>query len=250
MRTFLLFLTAGILATTGAFAQSTTTTADSGLVKPARISRNEVISKPGASAQHENRNGARITRLKINPLVILSGDMPVYLEHELKKNLSADVSVGSTYDNVLSDILESASQPDLSITKEGLNSYSFSAALRHYPSEQGNALQGYYFSPEVRFRDYRSLVTKVGGEEVDLKQARQILDGKLVIGYLNQTNGSIFFDFYGGIGMRYKFYQDRIDNYSVIYDPATGKTTTHLKLNDELRRGLLLSLGFKVGVAF
>ncbi|MFC5270788.1 hypothetical protein [Adhaeribacter terreus] len=245
MRTFFLILTAGIFATNVAFSQSTTFASDSTASKhsPASVKRT-------ASEKPEIRSNAKITRVKINPLVILSGDMPVYLEHELKKNLSAEISVGSTYDNVLSDILESGSQPGLSITKEGLNSYSFSAALRHYPSEQGSALQGYYFSPEVRFRDYRSLVTNVGGEDIKLKQGRQILDGKFVIGYINQTSDRIFFDFYGGIGMRYKFYKDRIENYSVIYDPATGQTTTHLKLKDELRRGMLLSLGFKLGFAF
>ncbi|MBK0404224.1 hypothetical protein I5M27_14605 [Adhaeribacter sp. BT258] len=250
MRTFFLFLTAGIFATNVAFGQSTTAAPDSAAIKPAQTSRRVTYSQQTASEKVQNRHNPRITRVKINPLLILSGDMPVYVEHELKKNLSAEISVGSTYDNVLSDILESASQPDLSITKEGLNSYSFSAALRHYPSVEGSALQGYYFSPEVRFRDYRSLVTKVGGEDVNLKQGRQILDGKLVIGYINQTSDRIFFDFYGGIGMRYKFYKDRIENYSVIYDPATGQTSTHLKLNDELRRGLLLSLGFKLGFAF
>ena len=250
MRSFFLFLTAGIFAANVAVSQPAAFLSDSGTLPPAKTWRSGTYSAHTPFEENDQPRAGKITRLKINPLVILSGDMPVYLEHELKKNLSGEISVGSTYDNVLSDMLESATQPDLSITKEGLNSYSFSAALRHYPSDKGNALQGYYFSPEVRFRDYRSLVTKVGGEETNLKQARQILDGKLVVGYLSQSGERIFFDFYGGIGMRYKFYKDRIENYSVIYDPATGKTTTHLQRNDQLRRGLLLSLGFKLGFAF
>ena len=240
MRTFFLFLVTNLFSAGISFGQSMAIAADS----------NATVQKISTIEKVENPFNSKITRIKINPLVILSGDMPVYIEHELKKNLSGEISVGSTYDNMLSDILETGSQPDLSISKEGLNSYSFSVALRRYTSPQVNALEGYYFSPEVRFRDYRSKVTAVGGEPFDLKQSRQVLDGKFVIGYITQTNSRIFFDLYGGIGMRYKFYNDRIENYAVIYDPATQQTTTQVKLGDELRRGLLLSLGFKLGFAF
>ena len=241
MRTFFLLLITNFLAAAVSFGQSRTLAADTLSAAPQKQSTFEKI---------ENRLNSRVTRVKINPLVILSGDMPVYVEHQLKDKMSAEVSVGYTYDNTLSDLLDNGNQPDLSITKEGLNSYSLAAALRYYPSEKSNLLEGYYFAPELRFRDYRSKITEIGGESFNLKQSRQVFDGKLVIGHIKQTDSGIFFDFYGGVGMRYKFYNDRVENYAVIYDPATNTTFTQVKQKDELRRGLLLSLGFKMGFSF
>lgn len=250
MRTVFIFFVACFFANSVAFAQRFA------FSDSAKTKRNSLILELQQMNNANNLDpllnevlGGKITRIKVNPLLVISGDMPIYVEREIGKKTSVEISGGVTYDNIFSDLLEE-SKYEMNTTKEGKHGVSASAALRYYPAEGGDKLERYYFAPEVRFRHYTSTLVKCDDFQLNVPQSRNIADFKLVMGYLNYIGDNVFVDFYSGIGMRNKQYNNKLEGYTTVYDPETAQTVIKTDLRDATKNTIIFSLGFKLGFNF
>jgi hypothetical protein len=185
------------------------------------------------------------TTVKMNPLLLIQGDIPVYVEHKVAKKVTVELGLGMTYDNVITDALDVDHYPE-STEKENLMGYSIAAGLRYYPSSTYETMEGYYFAPEIRYRQYKSITNQYLEETINVKQGRNITDFKLGFGYVDFIEDRIFIDLYTGIGMRKRNYYNMVKE--VI--PASSSMPETYELWDEDKMVPLFSLGAKIGFAF
>jgi hypothetical protein len=187
------------------------------------------------------------TSIKLNPLLILSGDMPVYLEHKIAEKITFEVSAGMTYDNFLT-VFDPEHYPE-DITSRNEMGYSFAGGLRYYPSDAYTTMEGYYFAPEFRRRVYKSTVTQVQGIKINpVHQQRTVTDMKLIFGFVHYFEDHIFLDSYIGIGMRNKDYENLVRSGANLYNGQTFEQT-YDTWDDSIAKPIL-ALGCKVGFTF
>jgi hypothetical protein len=120
-------------------------------------------------------------------------------------------------------------------------------AARIYPSGGSSALEGFYFAPEVRFRNYRSQALKCETQTSFFNQnyvdeSRKVIDFKLTFGTVTYLTDRIFLEWYNGIGMRM-----RNITQAYCYDAVTPAETVLFTEND-IRP--VFSTGLKIGFAF
>ena len=187
------------------------------------------------------------TSVKLNPLLILAGDMPIYIEQKIAKKMSVEVGVGLTYDNMLTELLDSKHYRE-DVDRENAMSYSVSGALRYYPSRVFPALEGYYFAPELRYRNYKANAFEYNGERYEVPQSRTFTDYKLTFGFVDFIEDHILMDFYAGIGIRNRDYVNLITPGSVFNDQT--QTMEYYTTRNETSLAPIFSLGFKLGFSF
>ncbi|MBK0404223.1 DUF3575 domain-containing protein [Adhaeribacter sp. BT258] len=187
------------------------------------------------------------TSIKMNPLLLLQGDIPVYIEQKVAKKLTIELGLGMTYDNVITDALDPDHYSE-STQKENLMGYSIAAGLRYYPSSTYETMEGYYFAPEIRYRQYKSIANQYLEETIDVKQGRDLTDFKLGFGYVDFIEDRIFIDMYTGIGMRNRKYHNMVRDGETVYNGTT--TVETYEVWNENKMVPLFSLGAKIGFAF
>jgi hypothetical protein len=147
--------------------------------------------------------------LKCNPLILIRGQVPVYMEHKLSSKFSVEGAAGFT----LEDYGKEALVQGKTLFQKASNVQQLSGpcakvALRYYP--RGTALSEVYFSPEFDFTDYRKDVTGVymnsGGRYANgiLRDQQDYFDLRLILGFQNTDNydSDFYFDWYIGAGIR------------------------------------------------
>ncbi len=187
------------------------------------------------------------TSVKLNPLLILAGDMPLYIEQKIARKMSVEVGVGLTYDNMLTQFLDSDRYRE-DVNRENAMSYSFSGALRYYPSSVYPALEGYYFAPEMRYRSYKANAFEYNGDRYEVPQSRTFTDYKLTFGFVDFIEDHILMDFYAGIGIRNREYVNLI-NPETVFNEQT-QTMEYYSTRNETSLAPIFSLGFKLGFSF
>ncbi|PCJ79920.1 MAG: hypothetical protein COA49_10225 [Bacteroidetes bacterium] len=163
-----------------------------------------VYSKVGYNKQYVDRGLMNL--IKVNPLLILNGDIPIYLEHKLNDKLSYEVGIGITVFDYLYNYYNSSLGYSPYVEQHTPEmGYSFRASLRFYPSNYTKALDEFYIGPEFSHRRYNTILEKCDNYPVDAKQEyRAFTDFKISGGYVLFITENIFFDIYGGIGLRFK----------------------------------------------
>jgi hypothetical protein len=185
------------------------------------------------------------TAVKINPLLIFNGDIPVYVERRLRDKISVEGSVGFTYQDYFNEvILLDGYENYKRYPKPG---YSFSGALRYYPSNYTRALDEFYFGPEIRYRRYNSEVEDLSANPATLSRLveyRTLIDFKMTFGYMAYVADNVMFDIYGGIGIRHR------DMRQAKYDYSYSSSTSQLSLESTNDFIPTIAAGVKFGIAF
>jgi hypothetical protein len=181
--------------------------------------------------------------IKINPLLVLNGDIPLYYERRIKDRFSIEGGIGFTHMDYIyhSYVLYDEYGEEERRAKPG---YSLMVSAKFYPSSYTKALDEFYFGPEIRFRRYNTEVedcetTSFSGY---LPEYRMVTDFKITVGYITYLTDEVILDFYGGIGMRSRnvslAYCDHTSlNPIMIYDNYTDMVP-------------LFSAGIKLGFGF
>lgn len=138
---------------------------------------------------------------KIDPLTIVSGDMPIFLEYKLKEQFSIELGFGFTTSqfNLLNiEMMENAPSDE-----QAPLGFSIRINPRYYLPNYDEAINGYYISPQFLYRKYNSLY-ETGGNVLtpDLKLQRTQTDFKLVFGFQNIEDYAFLLDYYIGVGIR------------------------------------------------
>ncbi|HMU12410.1 MAG: hypothetical protein JST41_09900 [Bacteroidetes bacterium] len=184
-----------VLLTTGATAQKN---------KPRT---KVVLYKDRIAAQWDTVNCVK-NAIKINPLLFLRGEIPVYYERALSAKLSAELGVGVTYRNYINLTIAGDHQDadDFGAGTRILSHPSFHVGLRYYFTDDLEP-QGAYMQAEFAYLKYGKLITEQDstGQLSDRRRTdqRTFNDFRLYFGY--QTLGASsnwLFDFYGGVALR------------------------------------------------
>lgn len=185
---------------------------------------------------------------KLNPLLIINGDLPVYYERRVTHNWAIEGSFGVTLKDYLYDFFyfdpNGISDVSMVPDRKYKMGYSISAAPRFYPSGTFEETDIFYFAPEVRFRKYRSQALKSESSnssfnEDFVDEYRQLIDLKLTFGYITYLDDNIFLEWYGGIGIRMKKQRQAV----VLEDAYPPQTI--VETVDDIRP--IISSGFKIG---
>jgi hypothetical protein len=195
------------------------------------------------------------TAIKINPLLIINGDIPVLIERKIKDNITVEAGLGITFkDFIFNSFYKNpqASQLDLQSvdTRQYPIGYSLSFAAKYYFSvEEPNKVEGSYLSAEVRYRNYKSQALKFDANALSnsispddwVNESRELTDIKISYGNIQYISNRFFMEFYSGIGIRLR------NIYHAYYSDYTGLTNTVLLHQQDIRP--LVSVGIKLGVA-
>ena len=142
---------------------------------------------------------------KLNPLVFLTGEIPLYYERALSPQISFEIAVGYTFRNYVS-LLYGNEADDFGGGVEILPNPSFHFAVRYY-FEPNLELEGLYLSPEFSYRKYSKTIAvkDADGRFTDQNNLdeRVYNDVKVLIGYQSLSHSSNWMlDFYTGLGVR------------------------------------------------
>lgn len=178
--------------------------------------------------------------IKINPLLYVRGELPVYYERVINKNFSLEAGIGITFKDYLGGLYEEMSLDDFGLMGSDVSekmkvNLSYRLGVRFFPS--GYALDGVYFSLEFAKRNFdMNLSIKNSTPEFDpitftsiqnntiytFNEQRYHNELKFIYGeneFFSWDNS--FLDFYIGAG---------IDFYSEKKVKATNETFTNKQI--------------------
>lgn len=188
--------------------------------------------------------------IKINPLLVLNGEIPIYFERVLFSSFTAEFAIGITYVDYIGNLLDDSDKNYESSDRDQVHSNpSFKLGLRYYSG--GIALDGFYFALEYAKRKY-SITKEViifdynNNKETTsyFKEENSINEFKLIVG--SQTHNywdNFFFDYYGGVGIRNESYTEIVEDFS-------NPNFTTYKLEAFKKSGPAFYLGLKIGFEF
>ncbi len=186
------------------------------------------------------------TLVKINPLLLVVGEAPVYIEKRLSNKFSIEGAAGITFRSVFNNIgliYESAAE-EILISRIQQPSVTGKLSMRYYPKGELYFPQGNYFGLQGRYRQYRYQLQYYlyPSSSESLTSQVQITDYDFLIinGFQEVFRGAFYYDIYYGLGVRYKQgnrlrFQDKTGKYEVV---SGGD------LNP------LVAAGIKIGYAF
>ncbi|PLX06040.1 MAG: hypothetical protein C0596_16235 [Marinilabiliales bacterium] len=191
------------------------------------------------TTEDQNNNDLHgVMSIKLNPLLFIRGDIPLYFELSLTSQVAVEVGAGLTiidYFSTQSLFLDGAFNEDIS-PKIG---YSGRIGLRYYAANYGYQPEGLYFALDYRFQRYNYTLNSLGSMS-DLNEDISNInnDGKLTVGYVKYWGDNFFFEPYAGFGIR-----------TSTIDFATPNATFNSYTIEQNKYLLpLLSLGFKIGI--
>jgi hypothetical protein len=186
--------------------------------------------------------------LKCNPILLIRGEAPIYLEHKLNKSWSMEVAAGITFTDYLKAVVmqgKPLGQKDPNVNQ--LSGLTSKMAIRYFTGHQAG--MGLYFSPEFGYVDYRKDVSGVymasDGRYTNgkLMDEQRYYDIKTLVGWQSSDpyENDFTFDWYLGIGLR----MGHEDN--VMPDERNANV---IKVNSSDVANPLICLGLKIGLGF
>lgn len=183
---------------------------------------------------------------KLNPLLFLTGEIPLYYERALGPQLSVEAAIGITLRNYIS-LSFNEEVDDFGGGIEILTKPSYHLAIRYF-FEKNIELEGLYLSPEFSHRNYSKYISEKGddGRFTDTKHLDERIynDIKLLLGYqvLMHSNNMVI-DMYTGLGARVRDQQ-------IVYEHNTLGNGWNYRVEENSDVVPALYLGFKVGIGF
>jgi len=180
--------------------------------------------------------------LKMAPLLILNGEIPVYYERRIGDHLSIELGLGITHQDYLYQGLQEEFYSDED--RETQYGYSMALGLKFFPSKYTMAIDEMYFGPDIRYKNYNTTLIGCEGLTVGpVEETRQVIDYKLTGGFIYWVADRVMFDLYAGLGMRTK-------NVVEAYCEQIGPVTVNVLQSTSKETGPVVTVGFKFGFGF
>lgn len=210
-------------------------------------------------------NGTKSLRkknaLKINPLLILNGEIPVYYERAISDRFSVEFAIGLTFVDYLGNNMttffsdgESEGRVNVGedVTERINKNISFKSGLRYYLDDI--ILEDYYFAVEFAQRTFsRELIidedqygstgysVKKEFDEIQVHNEMKLIFGNQIHSY----SGNLFLDYYIGVGLDvYRKEEARED-----YNASNGLVRSYVLKKEEGIKPRFY-FGFKMGFLF
>ncbi|RYM35096.1 hypothetical protein ERX46_06890 [Brumimicrobium glaciale] len=190
------------------------------------------------SEQLEKSDYLESNAIKLHLLEFTSSDFSLYYEKALFSKISAEVGIGLTFADDIGHI--SSPTTNGPINPDNKLGYSFTAAIRFYPSE---ILNQFYIAPEYKFRKYnwnREFSNYFGFTDVDgvrADESRVHSIPRITFGYVVYLFEYVFVDFHFGMGINSRT--------ETLYNPFTSQIEVN-KLSPRPK----VNGGFKIGFIF
>lgn len=180
-----------------------------------------------------------------------AGEVPITFEHAFNSKISYEVTAGLTY----SKVVLGAADPNFNggyvvSPNEHKLGFVLQAALRFYPLNRQQAPKGFFISPEIKFRQYRSEYRI--WDHVDYSYSHVIrpfnqLIFRFNVGYQFLIGNAVAMDLFGGIGLNNRW--GRLPHEGSVQDPVTGEFT--LNSYDANMNKIIphATIGFRIGFA-
>ncbi len=180
--------------------------------------------------------------IKLSPLEAFSGDLTMYYERVLTKNLSGEVGLGITIDDYLSTLLDNLDYEYDYDQRNALIGTSFGLGIRYYPYE---ASEEFYFAPEFKYRYYHNTYTPNSqNTSLSFEESSKLANFRLTVGYVHFFEKNIFIEGFAGLGIG----MVSTTYYSSVYN---NDTNTDDYIRNSIRKPKpKLALGVKFGFAF
>ncbi len=163
----------------------------------------------------DGKSNVQKNALKINPLLYVKGELPIYYERALNDYLSVEAAIGMTFKDYSTGLFDDGDSFDEK-PEEKINSHvSFKLGLRYYAG--GVVMDGFYFALEFAKRDYTKELTFVHVDNIydpqtytytNLTQTYHLTEYdnhkefKLIVGSQEHYYWDNFFvDYYLGVGI-------------------------------------------------
>ncbi len=185
---------------------------------------------------------------KLNPLLLLRGEVPLVYERALTYRLSAEVGVGFTMRNYLAMTFVGDDADDIGAGVNVRFRPSLRAGFRYYMQDELEP-QGSYLQLEFAHLAYAKNI-HVAGVDGHFTQEKYLderiyNDLRLLVGYQQLSRSSNWlYDLYGGFGYRVKREHVVMETYDLInggFTYATEERTAHVPV---------VFLGVKLGLGF
>lgn len=185
---------------------------------------------------------------KINPLLFLRGEIPLYYERALSHRLSAELALGVTFRNYLGGSLFGDVGDEFSAGTKIIAKPSFHVGFRWYFTDDIEP-QGLYIQGEFAYLDHSKDITKKDSTghftEVILRDQRLYNDIRLYLGYQRLASiNNWLFDAYCGVAYRNRslsMVDERLDLADRRWTYSVEETHDNV---------LAVFLGVKVGYGF
>lgn len=171
------------------------------------LSKAQTVSESSSSDSLFQTKGIGI---KINPFMLLSGNLPVYAEFRLAPNFSLEFSGGITGKDLFFELGRGINDPEFTTQTFADPGFSVQISPRYFYSARHSALKGGYFAPVLEYRHYRAIVSTcndpldLAPQNLFLPESRNRFYFKTVFGYQTYSRGHFITDMYFGVGMRYR----------------------------------------------
>lgn len=186
--------------------------------------------------------------LKINPLLFMRGEIPLYYERALSPRLSLELGVGITVRNYMGNAFSGDLPDDFSATTKIIPRLSGHAGFRWYLTDDIEP-QGAYVQGEFAYLDHRKdiFMKDSTGHVSDnsLPDRKLYNDVRLYLGYqrLSATSNWLW-DVYCGVGFRNRAVT-RVDERLDLTE-----RTWHYSTTEKHENVAALFLGVKIGYGF
>lgn len=151
-----------------------------------------VTIEPTSSAKEDDWSMSR-NAIKLNPLLFLRGDIPLYFEKNFNSKFSVELGAGVTTADYLAMSLEIDSTGFDNL--ESKIGYSFDVGFRYYASDYAFEPEGLFFGIDYRHQQYFASIDKL-----DYKRTNN--DFRFLIGNLSNFAENAFWEPYLGLGIR------------------------------------------------
>lgn len=203
--------------------------------------------------------------LKINPLLILNGEIPIYYERAISDRFSVEFAIGLTFvdfmgNNMNAFFSDGDSEGRVSagedVTEKIHNNLSFKSGLRYYLDDV--ILEDYYFAVEFAHRAFsRELIidedqygptgynlgysVKKEFDEIQIHNEMKLIFGNQTHSY----SGNFFMDYYIGVGLDMFIKEEAREDYSA----SNGFVRSYVLKKEEGIKPRFY-FGFKMGFLF
>lgn len=162
--------------------------------------------------------------VKLNPLLIFVGDIPIYYERRVSDHMGVEAGIGMTLTDYYFSSFADENLDNNTRTQMG---YSIVAGLHLYTSKHYKGLEELYFSPEIRMRKYMTELYQYGGTVISpaIDQNRILTDFQIKLGFISYWSDNVSAEYYCGIGIRNRNINEaHVDNSGSILTITMEKT--------------------------
>ncbi len=171
-----------------------------------------IVFKPDSGTNSKNYTPEFRHMIKISPLMFFNGDFPLFYELRLGTNTSIEVAAGITNKDHINELYDEVNNNNSNVfyDYDETTEYQFGRSLRmafkYWPSKYGALDEGYYFSPEFLYRNYKStsLVEDYSSNNTVTEyydKERAVKEFRMLAGWVYYLDDNVFFEYFVGVGL-------------------------------------------------